>query len=256
LEAAGKIARQSGRLAASATESAARIADRAFVAAAERANGAARWAASAARKTATRSERIAGNFAQGFTEAYRESRRAQLMRVSADPLLGLGNEAGGLAEGISGGVKRVLGDAEVAAANAAGSAAHNAARWNAYQARGGRWGYERWSRVYERNMRRATDANKVVDAYHARLGWGKREVAIDVEGVPRRLDIADSAGMRGREIKSGYQNASQENLWEIQRDQILRNAGWDIRWHFEGRASKPLLRALDDAGIPYTFGAR
>jgi uncharacterized protein involved in outer membrane biogenesis len=174
-----------------------------------------------------------------------QSRRA--LDSAADEVTGLGNVLGTT----SNAPNRLI-----APENLAGSTAHRAARWEAYQARGGTWGRARWDAAYDLNMSRATDANKVVDAYHAKLGWGKREVTIDVEGIPRRLDIADAASMRGREIKSGYQTATQENLWEVQRDQILRDGGWDLQWHFEGRASKPLLRALDSAGIPYSFGKK
>ena len=42
-------------------------------------------------------------------------------------------------------------------------------------------------------MERATKAHAAVNKYHNQLGWGKREVTIEVEGVSRRLDIADVA---------------------------------------------------------------
>jgi hypothetical protein len=135
-----------------------------------------------------------------------------------------------------------------------GSPEHKVQRWAEYQARNGELTYERWSRVYERNMTRATEANAVVAAYHQRLGWGTREATIDVEGVPRRLDIADAATRRAREVKSGYQSLTQEIQWEILRDQILREKGWDLRWHFEGYATPQLRSALEKAGIPFTGG--
>jgi RHS repeat-associated protein len=134
-----------------------------------------------------------------------------------------------------------------------GSAAHKAARWEEYQARGGQWGYDRWSQVYEQNMVRARVANQAADAYHQKLGWGEREVTVDVEGVPRKLDIADVARRRGAEHKTGYQTATQENLWEIERDRILTEQGWEMRWQFDGTASKPLKKALDEAKIPHNL---
>jgi hypothetical protein len=137
-----------------------------------------------------------------------------------------------------------------------GSAEHKAQRWAEYQGRNGDLTYEQWSRVYEKNMTRATQANAVVDAYHQRLGWGGREVTIDVEGVPRRLDIADAAARRAREVKSGYQSLSQETHWEILRDQVLREKGWDVRWHFDGYATPQLRSALEKAGIPFTGGTK
>jgi RHS repeat-associated protein len=132
---------------------------------------------------------------------------------------------------------------------AAGTDAHKASRWQSYQERGGKWDYERWSNVYDSNMTRALDANRAVDAFHRRLGWGKREVTLDVEGIPRRLDIADVATRRGIEHKTGYQTRTQANLWELTRDEILVKKGWVIEWVFEGTASKPLLEALEKAGI-------
>jgi hypothetical protein len=137
-----------------------------------------------------------------------------------------------------------------------GSPEHKAQRWAEYQARNGELPYEQWNRVYEKNMTRAAEANAVVDAYHQRLGWGRREVTIDVEGVPRRLDIADAATRRAREVKGGYQSLNQETQWEILRDQVLREKGWDIRWHFDGYATPQLRNALDKAGIPFTGGTK
>lgn len=66
---------------------------------------------------------------------------------------------------------------------------------------------------------------------------------------------ADVKRLRGVEVKSGEQYATQENLWEITRDEILmKEQGWAIEWRFEGTASKPLKKALTDAGIPFTGG--
>jgi hypothetical protein len=137
-------------------------------------------------------------------------------------------------------------------AGAPGSAEHKAAAWKAYQERGGEWNQQRWSNVYEENMVRARAANKVADDYHATLGWGKREVSVDAGGQVRKLDIADEATKRGIEVKSGKTVLNKEIRSAIARDTILKKRGWDIRWHFAGTASKPLLEALDKAGIPYT----
>ena len=132
-----------------------------------------------------------------------------------------------------------------------GTAAHRAARWAEYQQRGGTWEYERWEKVYEANMVRAERANAAVRAYRDKLGWGETEVTVEVEGVPRRLDIAEVGSLRAVEVKTGAQYATQDNLWEIARDEILmKKLGWDIKWHFEGTASQPLLDALKAAGIP------
>ena len=136
-----------------------------------------------------------------------------------------------------------------------GSPEHKVQRWVDYQARGGEWNYERWSSVYDHNMTRARRAHKAVNDHWAQVGWGKREVTVDVApGITRRLDIGDKAMKRGIEHKTGRQFATRHNLWEIARDRELRNQGWDIKWHFEGQPSAPLLRALDKAGIPHNIG--
>ncbi|MBD1823643.1 DUF4157 domain-containing protein [Cyanobacteria bacterium FACHB-DQ100] len=136
-----------------------------------------------------------------------------------------------------------------------GSPEHKALRWKEYQQRtGGKgWSYERWSKQYDINMKQALQANKAVDAFHKQLGWGKREATVPVEGVDRRLDIADVSARKGIEYKTGETYATQDILWEVARDEILVRQGWDITWVFEGTASKPLLTALEKAKIKVQF---
>ncbi|UHO40788.1 hypothetical protein H5J24_10465 [Chryseobacterium capnotolerans] len=136
---------------------------------------------------------------------------------------------------------------------AAGSPEHKAARWEEYQANGGKWDYDRWSNVYDANMLNAKRGNAAADAYRDQLGWGKREVTVDVNGTPRRLDIADIDDMRGVEVKSGdYFSRTEEIRSEIARDKQLVEQGWDIEWRIEGGASQPLLDELKEAGIKVT----
>ncbi len=138
-----------------------------------------------------------------------------------------------------------------------GSDEHRAAAWDLYNERGAnaQWDYARWSNVYEANQTRARDANLAVDQYHRQLGWGERELTVDttVNGQPssRRLDIGDLDGQRAIEYKTGYQSATADNLWEIQRDADLVRRGWQVEWVFKGEASQPLLDALNRAGIKY-----
>ena len=136
-----------------------------------------------------------------------------------------------------------------------GSIEHKSTRWQEYQDRGGEWDYERWSKTYDNNMVRATKAHKVVDDYHSQLSWGDREVTVNVGNTDqvRRLDIADPQLMKGIEVKSGYITHDETIRSELVRDRVLVENGWDISWHFDGTASKPLLNALDEAGIPWTF---
>jgi filamentous hemagglutinin len=109
--------------------------------------------------------------------------------------------------------------------------------------------------VYESNQMRARDANLAVDQFHQQVGWGQREVTVttSVDGQPssRRLDIGDVEGLRAIEYKTGYQSATPDNLWEVQRDADLVRRGWEVEWVFKGEASQPLLDALNRAGIKY-----
>ncbi len=156
-------------------------------------------------------------------------------------------------------VREQIGAADTAAPDlVAGSSLHKATRWTEYQANGGAWNFDRWSNVYDANMTRASAANEAVDAYHQTLGWGRREVTVNtnIDGVDyaRRLDIGDISAQRGVEYKTGYQSATQENLWEVSRDGHLVQNGWDIHWEFRNYASQPLQKALTDAGIKFKVG--
>jgi len=89
------------------------------------------------------------------------------------------------------------------------------------------------------------------------LGWGDvnvHTVAVGSTGERRRLDIVDITNSRGVEVKSGYTSATKEVLSELRRDKLLKDEeGWDIEWHFDGKPTAPLLRALDEAGIRWTI---
>lgn len=95
-----------------------------------------------------------------------------------------------------------------------------------------------------------------------RIGWGESEVRVTVNGETRVLDIADESTQRAIEHKTrtsdgpraGYFTATEEIRWEIERDALLVEQGWDITWVFEdATASEPLLERLREAGIRYRF---
>ncbi len=122
----------------------------------------------------------------------------------------------------------------------------------------GQWDYYHWSKTYDNNMTRASDAHRIADNYHQRLGWGQREVTIQNvggTGQSRQLDIADVATQRGVEVKSGYASLSPTVRSQLAKDKLLVEEGWDIRWHFEDKASQPLKNKLKNAGIPFTGGS-
>ena len=131
-----------------------------------------------------------------------------------------------------------------------GSPAHKLQRWKEYQAQGGKWDYDRWSKTYNNNMQRARIANQAVDDYHTEIKWGDREITVDIDGEVRRLDIADTDLMKGVEVKSGnYFSKTEDIMSEIARDKKLVERGWEIDWVIEGRASQPLLDELKNSGI-------
>jgi len=144
------------------------------------------------------------------------------------------------------------------AKGAPGSPEHRAQRWKEYLERkkdaGEKpWKKDRWDKTYDVNMKQAAKANKAMDTYHGKVGWGKREVTVEIDGVKRRLDIADPKKKKGIEHKTGYQTANETNLAEIVRDAaLMKKKKWKIEWVFDGATpSKPLLAELSKHGIPY-----
>lgn len=135
---------------------------------------------------------------------------------------------------------------------------HKVNAWKVYLERNGDWAYKHWSTIYEQNQVRAINSNTAVAAYQKVLGWGKTQVTayVQIKGVQvaRRLDIASESLLKGIEHKTGYITLDKEIRWEVERDAlIVKQLGWSVEWVFEGTASKPLLEALDKAGITYKF---
>ena len=142
-----------------------------------------------------------------------------------------------------------------------GSPAHRAKRWAEYQERGGTWTKERWDKQYDVNMQQAKKSHKAVDDYRKRHdltdenGWGVEKTLKDGQGTERRLDIVHRRRKKAIEHKRGKQYLSKSNLSEIMRDtELMKNTDWEISWHFDDYASKPLLEKLDKMGIPWTIG--
>jgi len=137
--------------------------------------------------------------------------------------------------------------------------------WQQYLDSGRTLGYAHWARSHDANQTKAPKAAEAVKAYQQTLGWGRTEVTVHVEidGVQyaRRLDIADNdpAVLKGVEVKTGYQTLTtgkNSNEWEIKRDKVLVENGWDIQWVFRDitqRPSENLLKALDEANIKWTI---
>ena len=139
-----------------------------------------------------------------------------------------------------------------------GTPEHKQMRWEEYQEKGGNLDYDSWSKKYDVCMQNATKGNAAADAYMEDIGWGKREVTVEAslsngDRVSRRLDIADISAKQGVEVKSGKYFSLDKNIaYEVERDAGLVRKGWSIEWHIDGKASQPLLDALNKADITKT----
>ncbi|MDX1908575.1 MAG: hypothetical protein SF053_16175 [Bacteroidia bacterium] len=136
----------------------------------------------------------------------------------------------------------------------AGSDTHKETRWEMYQLIGGDMPRATWEKVYAGNMGRAKKASASVNAEHKRLGWGTPEQTVNVgKDEVRRIDIADKQAKKGVEVKAyetGYIAASEDIVWEVQRDAKLVKRGWQITWvMLDTTPSSPLLQMLLKAGI-------
>ncbi|TCS95886.1 hypothetical protein [Hazenella coriacea] len=143
-----------------------------------------------------------------------------------------------------------------------GTPEHKQNRWEVYQANGGKWDYERWSKVYESNMTKPGRSHEAVDNYRKSIGWGTTQVSVDTPNGLRILDIADPTTKKGIEHKTttkddgsrGYFSRDERIRDEITKDKDLVADGWEITWVFEkADASKPLLDELKEAGIKVVF---
>jgi hypothetical protein len=143
-----------------------------------------------------------------------------------------------------------------------GSPEHKAQRWKEYQARGGKYTYEQWSKVYEGNMGKANKSHQMVDEYRKKLDWeGITQVSIETPYGRRILDIANEELKKAIEHKTStkkegvaYFSRSERIREEIAKDTYLVQKGWDITWVFErADASEPLIKELEKNGIKVKF---
>jgi hypothetical protein len=125
-----------------------------------------------------------------------------------------------------------------------------------YELIGGDLPYAAWEKIYAVNVEQANKANESVKAEHDRLGWGKKEQTIPIgKDEVRRLDIADvdpkvQKGVEVKEYATGTIYASEDIVYEVERDAKLVKRGWDITWILiDTQPSGPLLSLLMGGGI-------
>ena len=146
-----------------------------------------------------------------------------------------------------------------------GTPEHKQNRWAVYQANGGKWGYEQWSRTYDSNMEKANRSHELVERYRQTLDWknSSTQYSVDTPNGVRFIDIADPNTLKAIEHKTttktdgskGYFSRDQHIREELEKDKYLVEVeGWDITWVFENaKASQPLIDDLKAAGIKVEF---
>ena len=133
----------------------------------------------------------------------------------------------------------------------AGTPEHKANRWERYQKRGGEKDYEQWSKQYDVNMRnykygaeREAEYRKFMDA---------TEGTLDTPFGKRQVDILKESEMYAGQLKTGPVSLTKENILAIKKDAALVDRGFQVEHILEQGASKPYLKALEDAGIDYVL---
>lgn len=136
----------------------------------------------------------------------------------------------------------------------AGTAEHKAARWAAYEKRGGKWSYERWSKQYDTNMKNATHGLAQEAKYRELLG-GKSET-IKTKFTNRQIDISKPAERYAGQLKTGKMSLTKQAVIDIKKDAWMVKKGYKVEYILEKGASKQFLEALDKAKIDYYIGTK
>lgn len=146
-----------------------------------------------------------------------------------------------------------------------GTPEHKQNRWEVYQANGGKWSYEQWSKTYDSNMEKASRSHELVENYRQTLDWkhSTTQYSVDTKHGVRIIDIADPNTLRAIEHKTttktdgsrGYFSRDEHIREELLKDKYLVEVeNWDITWVFENAdASQPLIDDLKAAGIKVEF---
>ncbi|MET4141980.1 PAAR-like protein [Pedobacter sp. UYP1] len=136
----------------------------------------------------------------------------------------------------------------------AGTAEHKAARWAAYEKRGGKWSYERWSKQYDVNMKNATYGLQREQAYRDILGGNSKTVK--TPHTNRQIDIFNESKDYMGQLKTGKLSLTEQVKLDILKDKTLIDKGFNVEYILEKGASKPCLEALKDAGIKVHIGPK
>jgi len=136
----------------------------------------------------------------------------------------------------------------------AGTLEHKAARWEAYQKRGGKWDYDRWSKQYDTNMKNAQHGLAREQAYRDQLG-GKSET-VKTPHTNRQIDISKPDEMYAGQLKTGKMSLNKQAKIDIAKDAAMVKQGYQVEYILEKGASQPFLDALKANGIDYHIGPK
>jgi RHS repeat-associated protein len=136
------------------------------------------------------------------------------------------------------------------------TAAHKAQRWADYQERGGSWKPDRWSNQYDVNMNNPKVGLGRERAYREALGAENR--VLDTPFGHRQVDALVADRALAVQVKSGFESLTttgrHANTLAIQKDAWLVKRGFEVEWVLEKGGSRPLLEALNNAGIKVHIG--
>ncbi len=135
-----------------------------------------------------------------------------------------------------------------------GTPEHKAQRWKDYQERGGKKGYEEWSKQYDTNMQNYQYGAAREAEY--RKAMGATEDTLKTPLSNRQVDILKEKELYAGQLKTGPVSLTQENKLAIAKDAALVKDGWKVEHILEKGASKPYIEALEEAGIQYHIGPK
>ncbi|WP_100073959.1 DUF4280 domain-containing protein [Chryseobacterium camelliae] len=194
----------------------------------------------------------------GVEKAGKEALEAGAKRGTAEVLEQLAKKEGGdIAKVVTKDVDEVA--EEVAKKTSkpklkAGTPEHKAARWEAYQKRGGKWDYDRWSKQYDTNMKNAQHGLAREQAYREQLG-GKSET-VKTPHTNRQIDISRPDEMYAGQLKTGKMSLTKQAKIDIAKDATMVKQGYKVEYILEKGASQPFLDALKANGIDYHIGPK
>ena len=139
----------------------------------------------------------------------------------------------------------------------AGTPAHKAARWAAYQAAHAGdptgWSQARWEKQYEVNMRNPTVGLARERRYATAMNAVSKTLKTSL--TYRQIDLFIKSERYCGQLKTGKMSLTkQARVYDIPKDAALVQTGYEVEYILEKGASKPFLQALDKAGVSYKIG--